>query len=311
MTAGGRSTGSRRPGARELFLATRPYSLLNSVSRAIVGGAAAMATSAGLGLRQVAITAMVAVGVAAFQASENLINDYFDTSRGYDTPDSPSATLRGHSVFTYGLSLKDVLRLGLSLLVFGSALVVIATVLLGRPLLPVFLAVGALLLWSYNGRPLELKYRGLGELDVFLSAMIMVAGSYYTVSGRVPLYAWVLSIPVALLSASVALADDIRDLEWDRLHGVGTLAVRLGGRASRSLYTAMVAAALSLPTALLRWPWGTLTLIAAPIAVPIVLQVWGVNAVKPDKAVRYRFYLTLTFAASYIAAFTLSSIGGV
>ena len=303
--------GSRGPGLKQRFLATRPYSLLNSVSRAIVGGAAAMATSAGFGVAPLAITAIVAVGVAAFQASENLINDYFDTKGGLDTPDSPSARLRGHSVFTYGLSLNEVRRLGLALLTVGAALVAFATVALDRPLLPAFLAVGGLLLWGYNGRPLGLKYRGLGELDVLLSAMIMVVGSYYTVSGRPSTLAWLLSVPVAVLSASVALADDVRDLDWDRSHGVNTLAVRLGPTASRTLYTIMVALALSLPIALTRWPCGLLTLLAVPVAVPVVLQVWGVNVIGSNRAVKYRFYLTLTFSASYIAALSFSMAGGL
>ncbi|MGC9209914.1 MAG: prenyltransferase [Acidilobus sp.] len=297
--------GSRRPGAKEYVLSTRPYSLLNSVSRAIVGGVTAMAVRTGFGAVPAVLTALVALGVASFQAAENLINDYIDTKRGYDTPDAPAARLRGHSIFTYGLSLKRVRDLGLSLLALGAALVVIATFALPRPLLPVFLGVGALLLWGYNGRPLELKYRGLGEVDVFLAALIMVVGSYYTVSGGLGLEPLLLAVPVSLLSTSVALADDIRDLEWDRAHGVTTLAVRLGGRPARSLYAALVLLAVLLPVSLIRPPWGLLTLATAPLAGAAVLQVWGVRVLSPARAVKLRFYLTMAFSAAYSVAIAM------
>ncbi|MGC9071290.1 MAG: prenyltransferase [Acidilobus sp.] len=292
----------RRPGAREVLLSTRPYSLLNSVSRAIVGGVAAMASVTGFAPLPIALTALVAIGVASFQAAENLINDYFDTKHGYDTSDAPAARLRGHSVFTYGLSLDQVRGLGVSLLVFGFMLVVIATVILPRPLLPAFLGLGAVLLWGYNGRPLELKYRGLGEVDVFLAALVMVMGSYYTVSGSLSLRPLELGVPVALLSSSVALADDIRDLEWDRSHGVGTLAVRLGRKAARSLYAAMALLAVLTPLALIRAPWSLTPLTSLPLAIISTLQVWGFSVVRPWRAVKLRFYLTMTFSATYAVA---------
>ncbi len=292
----------RRPGPREYFLSTRPYSLLNSVSRAVVGGVAAMATSTGFRPLPIFLTVLVAVGVAAFQAAENLLNDYFDTRHGFDSPEAPAATLRGHSIFTYGLSLREVRDLGLALLIAGSSMVIIATVVLPRPLLPGFLALGGVLLWGYNGRPLGLKYRGLGELDVFLAAIVMVVGGYYTVAGWLTLHIVILSVPVALLSSSVALADDIRDLEWDRAHGVDTLAVRAGAAGSRALYTIMVLLAVLLPIYLLGLPWGLLSLLSIPMVVPLVLSTWGLGFVSTASAVRLRFYLTIAFSAAYAAA---------
>jgi len=224
LTGGGRSTGSE---LRRYLLATRPYSLLNSVARAVVGGVMAMSYYAGFRPLPIALTALVALGVAAFQASENVLNDYYDVKKGVDAPGAPATLHRLHSVYGLGLSLRQVRDLGISLLAFGVALVIIATVALNRPLLPLILAAGALLLISYTG-PGGLKYRGLGELDVFVTAILMVVGSAYTVSGRLSWWEAALSVPMALLTASVVLADNLRDYEWDKAHGVRTLPVRVG-----------------------------------------------------------------------------------
>ena len=298
---------SRRPGPREYFLATRPYSLLNSVSRALVGGAMGIA-AAGLSPTTALILAMVVVGVAAFQASENLLNDYYDVRRGADAPGSPSTTLRAHSVYTLGLSLSQVRSFGLALLALGAALVAAATVALDRPLLPAFLAAGAALIAAYSG-PVGLKYRGLGEVDVFAAAVLMVLGSYYTVAGRLSAAPALVGVPVGLLTASVALADDIRDLEWDRAHGVGTMAVRLGPAASRALYAAMVSLALALPP-LIIWPWGLLVLSTAPLAALLVASVYGRGPVGPRRAVKARFYMTIAYSAALVAAIALGAARG-
>lgn len=296
---------SSRPGPRELFLATRPYSLLNSVSKAVVGGVLGL-LAAGVSARTISVLIAAVAGTVAFQASENLINDYYDVKRGADAPGSPSTTVRPHSVYTLGLSLGQVRLLGLSLLALGSALVAIVTVLAARPLLPAFLAAGAALLVTYSG-PVGLKYRGLGEVDVFLATLVMVLGSYYAVSGELSTRALIVGVPVGLLAASVALADDVRDYEWDRSHGVGTMAVRLGARASRALYCALVLSAVVAPS-IIAPPLGALTLASLPLAALLMASVYGRGPVGPRAAVRLRFYMTMTYSALLIAAVALSAV---
>jgi len=301
LTGGGRSTGSE---LRRYLLATRPYSLLNSVARAVVGGVMAMSYYAGFRPLPIALTALVALGVAAFQASENVLNDYYDVKKGVDAPGAPATLHRLHSVYGLGLSLRQVRDLGISLLAFGVALVIIATVALNRPLLPLILAAGALLLISYTG-PGGLKYRGLGELDVFVTAILMVVGSAYTVSGRLSWWEAALSVPMALLTASVVLADNLRDYEWDKAHGVRTLPVRVGKDMGKAMYAAMVLLALALPPVML-WPWGLLVEASLPLALLSILHVAEVYNLGLRRAVRFRFYVTIIFASLYAASIALA-----
>jgi 1,4-dihydroxy-2-naphthoate octaprenyltransferase len=271
----------------------------------VVGGVIAMSYFCGFRPVPMLLTVMVALGVAAFQAAENVLNDYFDTARGVDAPGAPGVMTRPHSFYGLGIDLGRLKAFGVSLFAFGSALVAIATLAFDRPLLPLFLAVGAFLLFCYSG-PVGLKYMGLGELDVFITAVLMVVGAAYAVSGALSLREVALSLPMAFITSSVVLADNIRDYEWDRAHGVRTLPVRIGRAAASWLYAAMVLTSLLLPAALL-WPWGLLTLAVAPAAVPAVLTVLGVRSEPLLKVIRYRFYVTVLLATAYSLAIALSS----
>jgi 1,4-dihydroxy-2-naphthoate octaprenyltransferase len=81
-------------------------------------------------------------------------------------------------------------------------------------------------------------------------------------------------VPVGLLAAAILVVNNVRDLETDRRAGKRTLAVRLGRDRTRTLYAAMIAGAFV--TAQVPWfagslsPWLALTLLALPIAFPLV-----------------------------------------
>lgn len=297
--------GFKKPGPKELFLATRPYSLLNSVAKAVVGGCVGL-LRAGVNFVSITIFALTIIGVAAFQASENLLNDYYDVKRGADAPGSPSTTLRAHSVYTIGLTLGQVKSLGLFLLALGSGMVVAATILFARLLLPVFLGAGVALLAMYSG-PVGLKYRGVGEVDIFFASLTMVVGSCYTVAGNIPAYSLLIGVPVGLLATSVALADDIRDYEWDRSHSVGTMSVRLGIRASKFLYVVLVVLAIVLPS-IIAPPFGAITLLSLPLAIVLIASLYGKGPIGRGAAVKLRFYMTMTYSALIVIALLLQNL---
>jgi 1,4-dihydroxy-2-naphthoate octaprenyltransferase len=84
-------------------------------------------------------------------------------------------------------------------------------------------------------------------------------------------------VPVGLLASAILVVNNVRDLETDRRAGKRTLAVRMGREHTRVLYVAMVAGAFA--TAQLPWllgslsPWLLLSLLAVPLAVPVVRTV--------------------------------------
>ena len=100
------------------------------------------------------------------------------------------------------------------------------------------LGCAALLLgWSYHGPPLQLAYRGLGELDVVviygpaiaLAAHILMGGQH---AGAV---VWA-SLPLGVFIAAFLWVNEFPDHDADRGAGKRNLVVRLGKhRASRLL----------------------------------------------------------------------------
>jgi 1,4-dihydroxy-2-naphthoate polyprenyltransferase len=130
----------------------------------------------------------------------------------------------------------------------------------------------------YTGGPRPYGYEGLGEVFVFLFfGVVAVAGSYYAQVERLEWQALVLAVPVGLLASAILVVNNVRDLETDRRAGKRTLAVRMGRERTRVLYVVMVAGAFV--TAQLPWvldslsPWLLLSLLAVPLAVPVIRTV--------------------------------------
>jgi len=133
-------------------------------------------------------------------------------------------------------------------------------------------AVGFVGGYAYTGEPLNYKRRGLGvTLVFFLMGVLMVSGARYAVAGDLTRATLLVSLPVSCLVSMILLANELRDEEEDRGHGIRTLTVRWGLRAARILFFGLLAAAyagsfLLASAGLLHRPW--LVLAALPAAVP-------------------------------------------
>jgi 1,4-dihydroxy-2-naphthoate octaprenyltransferase len=136
-----------------------------------------------------------------------------------------------------------------------------------------FGAAGIVLNVAYTAPPLRLKKRGLGELDVLLVwGPLMIAGTYYSATGRVPWQAWLAGLPYGLLCTAVLMGKHIDKLPWDEAEGVRTLPVILGElRARRATEACMAGFYVSLvvlvAVAVLPWP-----ALAAFGATPLLLR---------------------------------------
>jgi 1,4-dihydroxy-2-naphthoate octaprenyltransferase len=72
---------------------------------------------------------------------------------------------------------------------------------------------------------------------------VAVTGSAYVSLDRVTGLALLASVPVGLLSVSVLVVNNLRDIPTDRAVGKQTLAVRMGDAGTRRLYVACLAGA--------------------------------------------------------------------
>jgi 1,4-dihydroxy-2-naphthoate polyprenyltransferase len=98
--------------------------------------------------------------------------------------------------------------------------------------------------------------------------VVATCGSAYVQLKRVPAAAAAASVVVGLGAVAILLANNVRDIDGDRLAGKRTLAVRLGRARARDLFTAVVASMFAVAALLgLARPPVLVTLAALPLAV--------------------------------------------
>ena len=250
--------------------AARPRTLPAAVAPVVVGTALAVREG-----RFAALAFVCAlVGSVFIQVGTNLSNDYSDARRGADTEDrlGPVRLTAGGLMPPRRVLLGTWVAFAIAV---AAGLYLIATTgweLLVAGVLSILAGV------LYTGGPRPYGYAGLGEVFVFLFfGVVAVTGSYFAQTEELRWEALALSVPVGLLATGILVVNNVRDLETDRRAGKRTLAVKLGRRAARRLYVATVALAFAVPP--LVWlagglsAWVLLTLVALPLAVPLVRTV--------------------------------------
>ncbi|MBE3001404.1 1,4-dihydroxy-2-naphthoate polyprenyltransferase [Nocardiopsis sp. HNM0947] len=247
----------------------RPRTLPNSVVPVAVGTALAFSLDGFVWWK-----ALLALLVSlALQIGVNFANDYSDGIKGTDTEERTGPT----RLTATGLAPpKQVLAAALGSFAFAGVvgLVLVATsswwlLLIGAA------AIAAA--WYYTGGNSPYGYRGLGEVSVFVFfGVVAVVGTAFVQLGSAPWQVWVASVPVGLLSCSVLVINNLRDIPTDRETGKITLAVRLGEAGTRRLYAGMIAASYVFALALVPFSWwAPLVLLSVPLAVPPVRRVLG------------------------------------
>lgn len=123
---------------------------------------------------------------------------------------------------------------------------------------------GTALAYFYQGKPLQLSYRGLGEIAVAICYGPLIAtGTYLVQRGHISTLIAALSIPLGLLIAAFLWINEFPDYAADRESGKRTLVVRLGRRVATWAFAAMLMAAL-----------GVLPLIAVIAGRPALMLGW-------------------------------------
>jgi 1,4-dihydroxy-2-naphthoate octaprenyltransferase len=247
-------------------MAARVRTLPASVAPVLVG------TSLALGAGHFQALAFVAalLGAMFIQVGTNLSNDYSDARRGADSEDrlGPVRVTAGGLVPPRHVLVATYATFGLAV-ACGAYLVAVAG--------PELLAVGAASILAgvlYTGGPRPYGYEGLGELFVFLFfGIVAVVGSYFVQVQELPWEAFVCAVPVGLLASAILVVNNLRDIDTDGRAGKRTLAVRLGVRRTRALYTAMLTGAFA--SAPLCGVLGSMTawLLLSWAAIPLALAV--------------------------------------
>ena len=168
------------------------------------------------------------LNVVLFHAAGNTWSDYKDYKSGVDRED----TVGGLSIVSGQFKPQEIKKLSLSLFAIAVAGGLALTCFTGITTLYFGLA-GALLTIFYPW----LKYRALGDLDIFLTySVVPMLGTSFVATGEIHLDALVLSVPVGLITVGILHSNNTRDIEQDRRAGIKTFAMCVGGKVSTILY---------------------------------------------------------------------------
>ena len=249
-------------GWRLWFVGARPRTLPAAVVPVAVGTAVAVAEGEAVWWR----AASALVVSLALQVGVNYANDYSDGIRGTDEDRVGPLRLVGSKLVAPGAVKRAML---VSFGVAAAAGATLAAVTSGW-----LLVVGAaaiLAAWFYTGGPKPYGYAGFGEVFVFtFFGVVAVVGSAYVQTEHITRVAWSAAIPVGLLATALLVTNNLRDIPGDTTAGKNTLAVRLGDRATRTLFIALVVVALGasglVAVAAKSW-WPVVGMVAAPAAI--------------------------------------------
>ncbi|WP_067829545.1 1,4-dihydroxy-2-naphthoate polyprenyltransferase [Actinomadura kijaniata] len=240
---------------------SRPRTLPTSLVPVVVGTGVAVGEGHPVWWRA-ALAAFVAL---ILQVGVNYSNDYSDGVRGTDEDRVGPLRLVGSGVAKPKQVLSAALLCFFLAAVAGLALAAVTTWWL--------LLVGAfaiLAAWFYTGGKTPYGYRALGEVSVFVFfGLVAVVGTVYVQTETLPWEAWVAAIPVGLLACALLVANNLRDIPTDRLSDKRTLAVLLGDKWTRILYSACISLPYMVVLAMSPLhPWALLALLSAPLSLP-------------------------------------------
>ena len=223
------------------------------------------------------LTALLALIVSlSLQIGVNYANDYSDGIRGTDNDRI------GPSRITAGGLAKPIQVKSAAFISFGVA----AVAGLGLAITTSWwlIAVGAISIaaaWGYTGGKNPYGYMGLGELFVFIFfGLVATVGSFYVQKEEITGQSILAGVIVGSLACAILVINNVRDRAKDEVVGKLTLAVRLGDKRSRILYSVLVIAPYLL-TAGFGTPWTLLTLLTLPMTISILKALWsGIQGVE-------------------------------
>ncbi|MBK7821938.1 MAG: 1,4-dihydroxy-2-naphthoate polyprenyltransferase [Tessaracoccus sp.] len=189
-----------------------------------------------LGPREILIAALCLAVALALQVGVNYANDYSDGVRGTD--DERVGPTR---LVASGLASPQAVKAA-AFVSFGVGAVagVGVVALSGQWWLLLVGAACIVAAWFYTGGKKPYGYLGLGELMVFVFfGLVATVGTAYVICGAAPLHAWLAGTAVGALASAILVANNLRDIETDRVAGKMTLPARLGDRNARLFYAGL------------------------------------------------------------------------
>lgn len=267
--AAARPTAPVRATPRDWIGAARLRTLPLAVSPVLVGTGAAHVVDTAF---HWAIALACLVVAVALQIGVNYANDYSDGIRGTDDFRVGPGRLTG----ARKAKPRTVLTVALVFFAIAAVAGIAITIRTQQWWLVLVGAACIVAAWFYTGGKRPYGYHALGEVFVFVFfGLVATLGTTWVQAFALPQEAWFGAVAVGLFACAVLLANNLRDIEQDRLARKRTLSVLIGRRATQIVFTvfALVPFVISAWLALF-YPAAWLTLLALLSALPAILIVW-------------------------------------
>ena len=252
--------------------------------------------------------ALTVFGIFCIEVAKNASGEIFDFDSGTDpgvAPEHRTPFSGGKRVLVEGLlSRQQTIGIAAVTYLMGIAAGMII-VFYREPMVLELGLIGVGAAYFYNGYPLKLAYRGLGELTVaFCYGPLICSGTYLVQQGTITLPVIALSLPLGLLIGAFLWINEFPDVHADQQADKKTLVVRIGPRkASRVFAVILVTAGILL--AELPWMGFPKSIWLAGIAIPPAFMAARRLWVDYDHAQRL-----VPAQANTLLAFVLFAVGG-
>ena len=258
----------------EWFWLARPFSLTAAAVPVLFGTTLALTDGA------FSWGPFVAMLVASLliQAATNMFNEFYDEKRGLDT--AASVGIAG-SIVGGRMHARAVLAGALVCYVVAAVLGFYLVVVGGWIILALGL-LSALGGYAYSAGPRPLAYTAASEVAVFLfMGVLIVAISYAVQTGDLAPRVFLAALPIGGPVAAILLANNIRDMESDRLGGRRTLPIVLGRGAGIFVYRALLLEAYLSVAALVVFGLVPVSAALVLVSVPLLPGLWrGISSAR-------------------------------
>jgi len=226
----GASLGRRLAGAWEVV---RPFSFTASVLPVSVGGAIALSQ----GRMHWPLFIAALLGALGLHIGTNVINEIYDVRHGIDSITSPRMSM---AILKGRISERDAFVVAWSGFILALLMGIFLLLQRGWPIVLLGL-IGFIGGYFYTAPPFQYKYRALGLPLVFLlMGPLMVAGSYFAVTGTFDPNVLIVSLPVGLLVTAILHGNEWRDVAEDTRHGFTTFSAQVGRETAHWVYVMLI-----------------------------------------------------------------------
>lgn len=257
------------------MMATRPYAFPASIIPVLYGSVLAIVLNPEMQFRFF-LFFLTLIGSMLVHVGTNIINDIYDYKSGIDKEDKEIGIPHGGSmVLSKGFMSVKEMKIGATVALTLASLIGFYLYLEIGVYILYLCIFGLLSAIFYTATPIALKYKALGDIQVFLSfGAGITLGAYIVQTGEFSWLPVIFSIPIGFLIDAILHSNNIRDINFDGTFKVKTLPMLIGEKLSRYFYYFLVLgayASIIVFVVLDLLPWfALLNLITLPTALKLI-----------------------------------------